>query len=164
MELLAHHPLPPPPPPLQDCQHHPPPHQRHHPPQAGVAHPRGELIALPPDKTLLRGDYDQVGKTLIYHPVTTIHQLVVLRKLNLVGNQLRTLDKEVMEPLASLEVLLLDSNQLEDINGRQWLNVEREQIVFDVWLIIEHTCFALMAIDFRSPLIAPGPEGAEHHR
>ena len=33
------------------------------------------------------------------------------------GNQLRTLDKEVLEPLASLEILLLDSNQLEDING-----------------------------------------------
>ena len=34
------------------------------------------------------------------------------------GNQLRTLDKEVFEPLAHLEVLLLDSNQLEDINGK----------------------------------------------
>ena len=34
------------------------------------------------------------------------------------GNQLRTLDKEVFEPLANLEVLLLDSNQLEDINGK----------------------------------------------
>ena len=33
------------------------------------------------------------------------------------GNQLRTLDKEVLEPLANLEILLLDSNQLEDING-----------------------------------------------
>ena len=44
----------------------------------------------------------------------------MLRKLNLVGNQLRTLDKEVMEPLASLEILLLDSNQLEDINGKFW--------------------------------------------
>ena len=31
---------------------------------------------------------------------------------------MRTLDKEVFEPLANLEVLLLDSNQLEDINGK----------------------------------------------
>ena len=35
---------------------------------------------------------------------------------------MRTLDKEVFEPLAHLEVLLLDSNQLEDING----NVDHE--------------------------------------
>ena len=60
---------------------------------------------------------------------------MVIRKLNLVGNQLRTLDKEVMEPLASLEILLLDSNQLEDING----NLS----IVDVRLIIGCTWFDL---------------------
>ena len=56
----------------------------------------------------------------------------MISKLNLVGNQLRTLDKEVMEPLASLEILLLDSNQLEDING----NLS----IVDVSLIIGSIC------------------------
>ena len=55
--------------------------------------------------------------------------------MNLVGNQLRTLDKEVMEPLVSLEILLLDSNQLEDING----NLS----IVDVRLIIGCTWFGL---------------------
>ena len=44
------------------------------------------------------------------------------------GNQLRTLDKEVFEPLANLEVLLLDSNQLEDINGKVDHEVDNQDI------------------------------------
>ena len=44
------------------------------------------------------------------------------------GNQLRTLDKEVFEPLAKLEVLLLDSNQLEDINGKVDHEVDNHDI------------------------------------
>ena len=47
------------------------------------------------------------------------------------GNQLRTLDKEVFEPLANLEVLLLDSNQLEDINGKVDHEVDNQDIKRD---------------------------------
>ena len=47
------------------------------------------------------------------------------------GNQLRTLEKEVFEPLANLEVLLLDSNQLEDINGKVDHEVDNQDIKRD---------------------------------
>ena len=53
-----------------------------------------------------------------HQSINKVSQVNQIRELNLVGNQLRTLDKEVFEPLAKLEVLLLDSNQLEDINGK----------------------------------------------
>ena len=58
-------------------------------------------------------------------------QVDQIRELNLVGNQLRTLDKEVFEPLANLEVLLLDSNQLEDINGKVDHEVDNQDIKRD---------------------------------
>jgi len=57
------------------------------------------------------------GNSLRSLPTKIFSEATMIRELNLVGNQLRTLDKEVFEPLANLEVLLLDSNQLEDING-----------------------------------------------
>ena len=44
---------------------------------------------------------------------------------------MRTLDKEVFEPLANLEVLLLDSNQLEDINGKVDHEVDNQDIKRD---------------------------------
>ena len=40
-----------------------------------------------------------------------------MKQLSLEQNKLRSLDKELFKPLTSLDVLILDHNYLEDING-----------------------------------------------
>ena len=47
----------------------------------------------------------------------TFDNLSQLRQLSLEQNKLKSLDKELFKPLTSLDVLILDHNYLEDING-----------------------------------------------
>ena len=47
----------------------------------------------------------------------TFDNLSQLRQLSLEQNKLKSLDKELFQPLASLDVLIVDHNYLEDING-----------------------------------------------
>merc|ERR1719458_179421 len=97
------------------------------------------------------------GNSLRSLPTKLFSEATMIRKLNLVGNQLRTLDKEVMEPLASLEVLLLDSNQLEDINGvLSSLPVLKELSITDnslKWFDMAFFPKSLRVINLRSNLI-----------
>ena len=68
------------------------------------------------------------------------------------GNQLRTLDKEVFEPLANLEVLLLDSNQLEDINGKVDHEVDNQDIKRDFKNSKTLRLFVSRSLDLDIPL------------
>ena len=47
----------------------------------------------------------------------TFDNLSQLRQLSLERNKLKSLDKELFQPLRSLDILILDYNYLEDING-----------------------------------------------
>ena len=47
----------------------------------------------------------------------TFDNLAQLRQLSLEKNKLKSLDKELFKPLTSLDILILDHNYLEDING-----------------------------------------------
>ena len=48
---------------------------------------------------------------------STFEDLPQLKQLSLSNNYLKSLDKDVFSNLLSLEILILDHNQLEDING-----------------------------------------------
>ena len=48
---------------------------------------------------------------------STFEDLPQLKQLSLSNNYLKSLDKDVFSHLLSLEILILDHNQLEDING-----------------------------------------------
>jgi Leucine-rich repeat (LRR) protein len=63
--------------------------------------------------------------------------------LDISNNQLRTLEKGMFEPLAKLEVLVLDSNQLEDINGE----IRRTALIGLVTVLFSRRSFILAGVE-----------------